>query len=115
MLKKVITEADWSKWEKDIRINYNRDNHFVELKESEILKERIQTLDMVSQYVGEYFTKDWVMRNVLKLSEDDLKDLDDKVDDEEDEREDEQPDQQEPPQPEAPDPAQEPPQGQKNN
>jgi hypothetical protein len=115
VLKKVITEADWSKWEKDIRINYNRDNHFVELKESEILKERIQTLDMVSQYVGEYFTKDWVMRNVLKLSEDDLKDLDDKVDDEEDEREDEQPDQQEPPQPEAPDPAQEPPQGQKNN
>ena len=84
VLKKVITEADWSKWERDIRIDYNRDNHFAELKESEILKERIQTLDMVSQYVGEYFTKDWVMRNVLKLSEEDMKELEDKVEDEQD-------------------------------
>ena len=54
----------------------------LELKESEILKERIQTLDMVSQYVGEYFTKDWVMKNVLKLSEEDMKNLEDKVEDE---------------------------------
>ena len=81
VLKKVITEADWSKWERDIRVNYNKDNHFAELKESEILKERIQTLDMVSQYVGEYFTKDWVMKNVLRLSEEDMKDLEDKVED----------------------------------
>ena len=81
VLKKVITEADWSKWERDIRVDYNRDNHFAELKESEILKERIQTLDMVSQYVGEYFTKDWVMKNVLKLSEEDMKELEDKVED----------------------------------
>tara|TARA_B100000497_G_scaffold52562_1_gene60367 strand:- start:11365 stop:13020 length:1656 start_codon:yes stop_codon:yes gene_type:complete len=81
VLKKIITEADWSKWERDIRVDYNRDNHFAELKESEILKERIQTLDMVSQYVGEYFTKDWVMKNVLKLSEEDIKELEDKVED----------------------------------
>jgi hypothetical protein len=84
VLKKIITEADWSKWERDIRVDYNRDNHFAELKESEILKERIQTLDMVSQYVGEYFTKDWVMKNVLKLSEEDMKELEDKVEDEQD-------------------------------
>jgi len=114
VLKKVITEADWSKWEKHIRVNYNRDNHFVELKESEILKERVQTLDMVSQYVGEYFTKDWVMKNVLKLSEEDMKELEVKVDDENDEKEqeieDEQPEQQEPEeQPQAVEPA---PQGQ---
>ena len=36
---------------------------------------------MVSQYVGEYFTKDWVMKNVLKLSEEDMKELEDKVED----------------------------------
>jgi hypothetical protein len=39
---------------------------------------------MVSQYVGEYFTKDWVMKNVLKLSEEDMKELEDKVEDEQD-------------------------------
>jgi len=112
VLKKVITEADWSKWERDIRIDYNRDNHFAELKESEILKERIQTLDMVSQYVGEYFTKDWVMRNVLKLSEEDMKELEDKVEDEQDDLDNQQEIEtqaaQPPvaPEPEAPPPAQ---------
>ncbi len=61
VLKKVITEADWSKWERDIKIDYNKDNHFAELKETEILKERLGTLDMVNPYVGDYFTKDWII------------------------------------------------------
>ena len=82
ILKKVITEADWDQWKETIKIEYARDNYFSELKESELFKERIQTLDMVSQYVGEYFTKDWVMKNILKLKEEDIKDLDQEVDDE---------------------------------
>ena len=66
----------------DIKIEYSRDNYFSELKESELLKERIQTLDMIQPHVGEYFTKEWVMKNVLKLSEEETKDLDQEVDDE---------------------------------
>ena len=82
ILKKVITEADWETWKEDITVEYARDNYFSELKESELLKERIQTLDMIQPHVGEYFTKDWVMKNVLKLSEEDTKELDKEVDDE---------------------------------
>ena len=80
--KKVITEADWDTWKEDIKVEYARDNYFSELKESELLKERIQTLDMIQPHVGEYFTKDWVMKNILKLSEEDTKELDKEVDDE---------------------------------
>jgi hypothetical protein len=97
LLKKIITEADWESWKNDIRVDYVKDNHFAELKDSEILKERIQTLDMIQQYVGEYFTKDWVMRNVLKMTEDDIKDLSKEVDDENKEKEDQQGDQNPPP------------------
>ena len=85
VLKKVITEADWSKWERDIKIDYNKDNHFAELKETEILKERLGTLDMVNPYVGDYFTKDWIMKKVLKLSEEEMKDLKDEVEKENEE------------------------------
>ena len=66
-----------------------RDNYFAESKESEILKERIQTLDMMQQYVGEYYTKDWVMRNVLKFSEEDMKNMEQDVEDENKEKADE--------------------------
>ena len=82
ILKKIITEADWDSWKEDIKVEYSRDNYFSELKESELLKERIQTLDMIQPHVGEYFTKEWVMKNILKLSEEDTKDLDQEVDDE---------------------------------
>lgn len=85
LLKNIITEEDWDTWKNDIRIEYSRDNYFSELKESELFKERIQTLDMINQYVGEYFTKDWVMKNILKLSEEDMKELEQKVDDENEE------------------------------
>jgi len=82
ILKKIITEADWDSWKEDIKVEYSRDNYFSELKESELLKERIQTLDMIQPHVGEYFTKEWVMKNVLKLSEEDTKELDQEVEDE---------------------------------
>lgn len=85
LLKNIITEEDWDTWKNDIRIEYSRDNYFSELKESELFKERIQTLDMINQYVGEYFTKDWVMKNILKLSEEDMKELEQEVDDENEE------------------------------
>ena len=82
LLKKIITESDWENWKNDIRIDYVRDNHFSELKDNEILRERIQALDMVQQYVGIYFTKDWVLRNVLKMGDEDIKILGKEVEDE---------------------------------
>ena len=65
ILKGIITDEDWEQWKNDIVIDYVRDSHFTELKDAELLRERIQTLDMMQQYVGEYFSKDWVMKNIL--------------------------------------------------
>ena len=82
VLKKIITEADWDVWKTTIRVDYARDNYFSELKDAEILRERLQTLDIMSQYVGDYFSKEWVFKNVLKYSEEDIKDLKSQVEDE---------------------------------
>jgi hypothetical protein len=72
VLKGVITEQDWEMWKNDITVDFIRDNHFTELKDAEVLRERLQTMDQVSQYVGEYFSKEWVWKNVLQMQEDEV-------------------------------------------
>jgi hypothetical protein len=70
-----VTDQDWVDMKEDILIDFMRDNHFAELKESELLRERIQTLDQMSNYIGEFFSKEWVMKNVLMFSDDDIEQL----------------------------------------
>jgi len=83
LLKGILTEEDWDTWQNDIIVEYVRDSHFTELKDAELLRERIQTLDMMQQYVGEYFSKDWVMKNVLFFDDEQAdnmkKDIEDEI------------------------------------
>ena len=82
VMKGLITEEDWNEWKNDLVIDYSRDNHFTELKDAELLRERLQTLDQVSQYVGDYFSKEWVMKNVLQFNDDDIKQISQQDDEE---------------------------------
>ena len=72
VLKGVITEQDWDSWKNDIQIDFIRDNHFTELKNAELLKERLDTMDRITSYVGEYFSREWVMKNVMMMSDEDI-------------------------------------------
>jgi hypothetical protein len=72
ILKGIITDEDWNKWKNDLVIEFAMDNHFAELKDAEILREKLQSLDQVANYVGEYFSKEWVMKNVLHFSDEDI-------------------------------------------
>ena len=72
ILKGIITEDDWDKIKNDLQIDYVRDNHFKELKDAEIMRERIQTLDQMANYIGDYFSKEYVMKNVLMFSDEDI-------------------------------------------
>tara|TARA_B110000259_G_scaffold99406_1_gene114772 strand:+ start:21193 stop:22710 length:1518 start_codon:yes stop_codon:yes gene_type:complete len=75
IMKGLITEEDWDSWKNDIFIDYSRDNHFTELKDAELLRDRLTTLDQASQYVGEYFSKEYIMKKILMLSDEDIKDI----------------------------------------
>ena len=79
ILKGIITEQDWENWKNNIQIDFQRDNHFTELKNAEVLQNRIGVLDQVSQYVGEYFSREWVMKNVMMMSDDDINEMKDQV------------------------------------
>jgi hypothetical protein len=82
ILKKIITDDDWEDWKSNIVVDYIRDNHFTELKETELLNGRLQTLDQMGQYIGEYFSKEWVMKNVLRFDDDTIEEMRDQIEDE---------------------------------
>ena len=73
VLKGVIAESDWSELSRQINFDFAIDNHFEEFKEAEILQGRIQTLTNIQPYIGQYFSQQWVKKNVLKLNDDEIK------------------------------------------
>jgi len=79
LLKGIMTDEDWEKIITDIKFNYVRDNHFAELKDYEILTERMNVLRDVNDYIGKYYSVEWVRRNILQQSEEDMKDLDKEI------------------------------------
>ena len=62
-----------------LNIDYQKDTHFSELKESELLRERLGTLREMDEYVGKYFSAEWLRKNVLMQSEEDIKMIDDQI------------------------------------
>lgn len=74
-MKGVITEDDWDTWKNDLTVDYVKDNHFAELRDAEMLTNRLESLDRVQNYVGEYFSKEWVQKNVLHLSDEDIEQM----------------------------------------
>ena len=75
ILKKIIVPSDWVNIREQIVVEYSRDNYYAELKDSEILKERIETIQMMDEYIGMFWSKEWIRRNILKLTDDDIKQI----------------------------------------
>ena len=81
-LKGITTRAEWKEIKQDIFYNFQEDNHFTELKDSEIMTERLRMLGEIDSYVGKYFSEEWVRKNVLRMTEDEIKDTDKQIKDE---------------------------------
>ena len=89
-LKGVITRAEWKEMKQDIHFDYQEDNHFTELKDTEIMQGRLQILGEIDGYVGKYFSEDWVRKNVLRMTEEDIKNEQKQIDKEASEAPDEE-------------------------
>lgn len=75
LLKKVCTEEEWKTFKEDIWYDYKKDNNFTELKEAELITARIQTLQLVDPYVGRYYSAEWVKKNILQQTDEDIEEL----------------------------------------
>lgn len=72
ILKGILTSEDWAEYKNKILFNFNTDNYFAELKDAEILRERIATLQQVQPYIGMFYSQEWVKKNVLQQSDEDI-------------------------------------------
>ena len=79
ILKGVITPEEWPAIQQNLRYDFMRDNHFEELKQAEIIRERIGLLRDIDEYTGKYYSKEYIRKNVLQMSEDDIKDIKDQI------------------------------------
>ena len=79
LLKAVITKEDWEDWKNYIAFDYIEDNYFSELKESEIMRERFDMLGQVDEYAGKYVSIEWIAKNVLRMDEAAIKEMEDQI------------------------------------
>ena len=79
LLKGVITKEDWNTWKESISFSYIEDNYFSELKKQDMLRERFSMLSDLSDYVGKYVSHAWVVKNILRFSDEEVKEIGDEI------------------------------------
>jgi hypothetical protein len=72
ILKNIITPEDWEMMSEHIQYDFLYDNHFAELKESELLTERLNMVAQAEPYVGKYFSQDYIRRKILRQTDEEI-------------------------------------------
>jgi polyhydroxyalkanoate synthesis regulator phasin len=75
LLKGVMTDDDWRHLKTDMKFVFNTDNYFWDLKEAEIMAERLKMLSFIEPYIGKYFSTDYVKTKVLKYLPEELQEM----------------------------------------
>ena len=79
-LKGIMSRAEWQKHKEKIFFDWTKDNYFTELKETEMLSNRMDMLSTVDQYIGNFFSKSWVQKEILRMSEQNIIDMQKEID-----------------------------------
>ena len=79
VLRGVVSGEEFDKFKDFILYDFATDNHFTELKDIELMRERFDTLSQASEYVGKYFSHEYVRKYILRQTEDEIKILDTQI------------------------------------
>ena len=79
LLKGIISLEDWDTMKEHIQYDFLKDGHFAELKEAELLNDRIQTLDSIQSYIGTFFSKEYVLKHVLRMNDTEVDEMRDQI------------------------------------
>lgn len=80
VLKGICSKEEWQLFREDIYYDYKKDNNFQELKEAELLRERLNMVGMIDPFVGRYYSQEWVKKNVMKLTDEEIEDMQKQID-----------------------------------
>jgi hypothetical protein len=72
VLRGICTDEEWKMFKEHIHYDFVKDNNFTELKEAELMNDRLSLLQQVDAYTGRYFSQAWIQRNVLRLDDDEI-------------------------------------------
>ena len=75
VLKGICTAEEWEDFKEHIYYDFIRDNNFAEMKDAELMKERLSLLSQVDPYTGTYYSKSWIQRKVLRLTDVQIEDM----------------------------------------
>lgn len=83
-LKGICTKEEWEQFKGDVYYDYKKDNNFTELRDAELLRERLSLLTTVDPYLGRYYSAKWVKKHVLQMTDEEIEDMKKEMDEEED-------------------------------
>ena len=82
VLKQIMSIEEWNQISSKIKFNYNKDNYFSELKNGEVIENRINLARNMQDMIGKYYSQEWLRKNILQQSEDDIEEMDEQIEEE---------------------------------
>ena len=82
VLKGVIRDEEWADIESRLAFKFAKDSHFTEIQENDILKDRLASAREAEDFVGKYYSREWVRKMILRQTEDDVEQIDKQIEEE---------------------------------
>lgn len=79
LLKGVVSEEDWPSIKENINFTYLKDGHYAEMRDMDLLRDRLEILNTMEPFIGEWFSKEYIQKHVFRMSEDEIKDMDKQI------------------------------------
>lgn len=75
ILKNIITEEEWEEFRENIHYDFMKDNNFTELKDAELLNNRLTVLSIITPFIGKFFSERWVKKEVLRMTDEEIEEM----------------------------------------
>jgi len=81
-LKGICTTEEWDDFKEAIYYDFKKDNNFVEMREAELIRERVLTATQLDPFIGKYYSSRWVKKNVLRMTDEDIEEMEKEIEEE---------------------------------
>ena len=79
VLKGICTQEEWEDFKEAIYYDFLKDNNFTEMRDAELLRERVGLLQTIDPYIGRYYSAKWVRKNILQMNEEDIQQMEKEI------------------------------------
>ena len=82
VLKGVCTTEEYEDFREEIYYDFIKDNNFTEMRDAELLRERVNTATMLDPFIGKYYSAAWVRKNVLQMTDEEIEQMEKEIEEE---------------------------------